>query len=256
MIFYDKKRAEEILENGFSSFMSFEELFILAKYFRDEEGENDREIKDSLNDFCARHQSGFNEVLSRKKIASAIRSSKKNKLRTDIEININKKELDSIKMLKSHNLQKILFVMLSIAKYLKANYIPKNKDKEDNNKYYVYSYNFIKILKMAKVNVSKHKRKLLLYELEQSGFITTYPNGYFEVNIACDDSDTIITLNSLDDIIDHYVITCDACGKILDNVSKMHCMCTECYKKKRLEDVNKNVKKHTEKVKMLNNSMY
>jgi len=249
MIFYEKKRAEEILENGFTSFMNFEELFILAKYFRDEEGKNDREIKDILNEFCTKSQVGFNEILSRKKISNAIRSSKKHKTKMNIEININKKEIDSIKMLKNHHLQKILFVMLVISKYLKSNYIPKNKISK-NNKYYVYSYNFLKILKMAKINVEKYKRKVLLYNLEQSGFITTFPNGYFEINIACDDPEVVITIQSLDNIVDHYVITCDSCGRTIDNISKMHNLCQECYKKKRLEDVNKNVKKHIEKSKI------
>ena len=55
MIFYEKEEAEKILSSGFSNFMSFKDLLLLAKYFK-YIGKNKTQIKKSLVEFCEKHK--------------------------------------------------------------------------------------------------------------------------------------------------------------------------------------------------------
>ena len=243
MIFYEKERAEELLENGFFCFIKFEELIILAKYFRDEKNKNDREIKESLISFCKEYDEDFNEILSRKKIADAVRISKKYKIKKDTDICITKKEIESINTFEEYKIRKVLFVMAVISKYLKYNHDGDNKNVEDKS-YYVSSCSFINILKMAKVNVSKNERKRILYKIDQSGLITTLPTGCFKVNFIDENSEKFVTIKSLNNIIDYYPKICANCGAIIENNPKNHNLCPNCYKEKRREDVKNNVRRY------------
>jgi len=233
MIFYEKEYAEILLKSGFSSFMNFEELSLLAKYFKSI-GQNKTQIKKSLMDFCIKYCSDFNEVLSRGKIDSAIKNSQKYGIRLEIEINVNHDELEIIKNFGDYKRQKILFVMLVVSKYFKYNnirLIPKKNN--EYSEYFYTNYKFINVLKLAKVNVGKVERMNILYDLEQSGLITTTSTGDFKINFICEDSEKEIVVDNLDDIISFYPIYCEKCGKRIKNKAKRHNLCEECYAEKR-----------------------
>lgn len=235
MIFYEKDHAEKLLKNGFTSFMNYQDLSVLAKYFK-YIGQNRTQIKQSLLDFCKKFVPNFNEILSRKKINDAIDTSQEYSLRLPMDVNVTESELDIIKNCGDYKRQKILFVMLVIAKYFKYNdtrLTPKNSGEHDND-FYVND-TFINVLKMANVNVSKIERMNILYDLEQSELITTInPRGKnisYMINFVCEDSNVAIVVNDMNNIVGFYPFYCEKCGRKIKNKSKMRNLCNQCYEK-------------------------
>jgi len=242
MIFYEKDHAEKLLKTGFTSFMNYRDLSILAKYFK-YIGKNKTQIKKSLLEFCEKFTPNFNEILSRKKIDDAIKSSQKYGLRFPMDIIVTDTELNIIKNCGDYKRQKILFVMLVISKYFKYNntrLTPKNSNKHDNE-FYVND-TFINILKIAKVNVSKFERRDILYDLEQSELITTINTKRkskkkkndisYRINFVCENSNDSIIVCDMDNIVEFYPFYCEKCGKEIDR-AKRHNLCSNCYEEKR-----------------------
>jgi len=228
LIFDEKKAAEEILQNGFSSFMSNKDLGILAKYFK-YLGKNKIQIRKSLIEFCEKYNPEFNEVLSREKINNAINSSDKFGLRLPVIINITESELKSIKNIENYNRQKILFVMLVIAKYAKysgTRYKAKKESIYDDN-FYV-NEKTTSILKMAKVNINKIDRRKVFVDFNKLGIIKPTYGGGFQIMIVDELSPISLTITDMDDMIDFYPFYCEKCGKLAEK-SKRHNYCEECY---------------------------
>jgi hypothetical protein len=233
LIFDEKKYAEEILKNGFSSFMSRKDLYILAKYFK-YVGENKVQIKKSLIEFCEKYNPEFNEVLSRDRINKAVDNSQKFGLRLPIEINITESELEIIKNIGNYNRQKILFVMLAISKYVKYSgirYIPKKESKYEDS--YFINEKTTSILKMAKVNMNKIDRRKVFTDFYILGVIDSTYSGAFRITIIDELSPTAITIKDMDNMIDIYPFYCEKCGRVADRGGKKHNLCLECYQEKR-----------------------
>lgn len=235
MIFDEKKAAEEILENGFSSFMSRKDLGILAKYFK-YLGKNKTQIRKSLIEFCEKYSLEFNEVLSRERINNAINNSDKFGLRLPASINVTESELESIKNIGNYNRQKILFVMLVIAKYAKyseTRYKPKKESIYDDN-FYV-NEKTTSILKMAKVNMNKIDRRKVFADFKKLGVIDSTYSGAFRIMIVDELSPILLTISDMDNMIDFYPfkneITCEICGKLVEKTGKRQKYCLDCYKK-------------------------
>lgn len=254
MIFYEEKRAKILLEQGTQSFITYEDLSILAKYFK-YIGKNKTQIEKSLVEFCENNNPNFNEILFRDKIENAIRTCDKFGIRLHIDVPITKNELNIIKNCGDYKRQKILFVMLVVSKYFKYNdtRLTPKKNSDHDNDFYV-NIKWIDILKMAKVNVSKIERRDIIYDLEQSELVTIIKrrnnkkNGTsFQVNFIDENSEPTIIIDNMDDIISFYFFNCEKCGKIISR-AKRHSLCEECYKEKRKEDIKNNVKNHRNKV--------
>lgn len=244
MIFDEKKAAEKILENGFSSFMSRKDLCILAKYFK-YIGKNKTQIRKSLIEFCEKHNPEFNEVLSRERIDNAINSSDKFGLRLPVAINITESELNIIKNIGDYNRQKILFVMLMIAKYAKysgTRYKPKKESIYDNNFY--INEKPTSILKMAKVNMNKNDRKKVFANFNKLGVIKPTYSGGFQIMIVDELSPISLTIIDMDNMIDFYPFYCEKCGKLADKVGRKHDLCENCYKEKRKLLIKESVRKY------------
>jgi hypothetical protein len=122
MIFDEKSYAEEILLKGFSTYMNFKDLSILAKYFK-YLGKNRTQIKKDLIDFCYKYNPEFNEIIHNKYIEGALNATKKYKLVLPMTVNITKGEIEIIKTLHNYKYEKIIFVMLVMAKFYKDNCI-------------------------------------------------------------------------------------------------------------------------------------
>lgn len=243
MIFYEKDHAEKLLKTGFTSFMNYTDLSILAKYFR-YIGENRTQIKKNLLEFCEKFTPNFNEILSRKKIDDAIKISDEYGIRLPIDVIVTNEELDVIKNCGDYKRQKVLFVMLVMAKYFKHN--DTRLTPRENNKYSDQFYvndTFINILKIAKVNVSRVERMNILNDIEQGGFITTIipkknkkkkNDISFKINFVCENSDGSIIITDMNNMIDFYPFYCEKCGKEIGK-SKRHNLCPQCYDEHRKE---------------------
>ena len=258
IILNEKKYAEELLEHGFSYFMSLRDLSILAKYFY-YQGYNKKEIECKLIEFCYKFNLSFNEIISSWVIKKSLSICRKYNLRIPIEINISKKELDNISQIDNYKYEKILFVMLVCAKnekYNKTKIKEENKTSKYNNSYYVNS-KFTEILKLAKVYASKEERDRILFELNNLGFIQTTHNGSYKINyIEEDDISPLLIVLSDENVIQAYkqwkpieTIKCSECKCTIEKKSNRHTMCENCYKENEKKHTNGRVKKYRDKIK-------
>jgi group I intron endonuclease len=233
LIFDEKKEAKRILKDGFTFYMSNKELDILAKYFRYLE-KDDEQIKSSLIKFCRRYNIEYDERKFKNKINFAIKNTKKFSLRLFTPINISESEMESIRNFKDYKYQKILFVMIAIAKYFKYSDIECNLRNNIiyDNKFFINEY-FTKILKIAKVNIDKKEKEKILCNLINSGLICQISENKFEIMFVDEKSPTSIIITNADKIIDFLPFYCEKCGKKIKNKSKMHNLCEKCYKEKR-----------------------
>ena len=248
MIFYEKEQAEKILKNGLSSFMSYPELSLLAKYFK-YLGKNKIQIENSLIEFCEKNVPEFNEVLSRSTIDSAVKKSQLYKIRLPMNINITKAEIEDIKKSGDYKKQKILFCMLAMAKYFKyndINIIKKEPSKYDDNFY--TNCSLINILKIAKINICKKERNTIQYELHQSGYTTAVGDESFQVHFVDEDSPVEIIITDMDNIINFYPIFCEGCGKRIPQKPKRHCLCEDCYKEKRKAAIRESTRRYRKEI--------
>jgi hypothetical protein len=243
IIFCEKKHAEWMLENGFHNFMSSQDLSILARYLK-YIGKNKTQIKEDLIEFCKRHNPEFNEVIYDKKIRWVIGTCDKYKLRIAMDIVVTEKELEIIKSVKNYKHEKILFVMLVIAKYFKHNRIRIDQHKVKNNENFYVNAKFTDILKQAKVNVTKKERNQLLFELNQTNLIESTLNGAYKINFVSENSDSMVLIGDIDNIIDYFPVFCVKCGKKMDKKSYKHDMCPDCYKEYRTDKIREHVRKH------------
>jgi hypothetical protein len=252
MVFYEKKRAKILLEQGTQSFVTYEDLSILAKYFK-YIGKNKIQIEKSLIEFCEKNICNFNEILFRGKIEDAIKSCDKFGIRLHIDVPITSNELDTIKNCGDYKRQKILFTMLVVAKYFKYNdtrLIPKKNNAHDDD-FYV-NIKWLDILKMAKVNVSKLERRDIIYDLEQSELVTIIKRRQggvsFQVNFIDENSEPIITIDDMDNVISFYYFNCEKCGKPIKDRAKRHDLCEDCFLARKKELTKLRVRKHRKNV--------
>jgi hypothetical protein len=232
IIFDEKDRAEYLLENGFSSFMSKRDLIILAKYYK-YLGNNIPQIKNKLIEFCEKYNPDFNEVLSRSKINDAIKKAQEYGLRMKININITKSEFELIKNVGDYNRQKILFVTLVLAKYYKYNKTNlKEKKPSKYDKYFYVQYNETNIFNLAKVNVKRTEKDKINSDLEDSGLINTFESGDSIITFVDEESPVEIIITNLENMISFYPWYCEKCGKKTEKKPR-HNLCEECRKKYR-----------------------
>ena len=235
MIFYEKRHAEELLENGFTSFMNFNDLSTLARYFK-HLGKNKSQIRKDLVDFCKKHNPDFNEILSYSKIGWAINYADRYLLRIPIDVIVTESEFENIKRIGGYDEQKVVFVMLVVAKYLKYtdNKIKgKNKIEDDNDFYAEIDLPTLK--NIAKVRMKKKDFTKILYNIDSSGLIDTTHFSSFKINFINERSPAAIKVTNMDEIISFYPFFCEKCGKIVEKRSKRHNLCSECYEDFRRE---------------------
>lgn len=247
-IFYEKERAEWLLENGFSSFMSYSDLLILAKYFK-HMGKNRTQIRKSLLTFCIKYNPDFNDVLSRRIIDSVIESSQKYGLRVRFDVPITQIEIDTIKLLQDYKKEKIVFVMLVLAKYFRLNdmRLKKKVESKYDDRFYV-NEKLTDIIKMAQISVQKQERQKIIHELTLSGLVEPTYNGDYRIMFADIESKPIFFVTNLNDIGSFYAFNCQKCGKALERKAKRHNLCDGCYSLARKEKENARLREHMREV--------
>jgi hypothetical protein len=219
IIFYEKQYAEQLLDKGFASFMNQRDLIILAKYLKSL-GKNKTQIRSDLVEFCYKYNQGFNEIIYSNKIETAIKTALKYPIKPHIDVPITVREMNAIKSCQNYKKEKILLVMLTIAKFFRE-VTGKKGD------YYVNT-KFAQIVKMAKVNISKNERNEIRYELNQVGLITTSYSGGFRINFVAE-GDVAFIVTDLDNIVSFLPYYCAKCGKQIEKKLPRHDMCKECY---------------------------
>lgn len=233
IIFDEHKYALKLLDNGFSKFMKYNDLFILAKYYRFM-GFKTTQVRRYLQDFCEKFYPDYNDVIFGNKLDFATKKSEKFELRIPSEVFITLSEMEKIRSVKNYRLEKILFVMLMISR--------NNKIFRGNiSEFYFVNENMSTIFALAKVYSTKKERNEIKHELYKLGFIEAIPaNAKFDSNgkdnfrlfYADDKSEVDFTITDLDNMVLFYKPVCEVCGKEIEKKNNRHKMCSDCWKEK------------------------
>lgn len=127
IIFNEKKFATEAIANLNKKSYNLYEMTVLCKWLRynifssKQEQEIEELIRNTLVYFCKLCWEDFDEEVEYTRINRAIERSRTERLRTCNPIKISKKEWEIISSLKNETGKKILFVMLVVAKFNRAN---------------------------------------------------------------------------------------------------------------------------------------
>ena len=119
LVFDEVEYAKNLLEKGFEGFVSLKDLSIIAKYLREEENLGFKKIEKRLIEFCVKYNPSFNVVKNAKFIQRAVASARNYNLRRPEAIIITKAEIEKIRSINNWQYEKVLFVMLVIAKFFK-----------------------------------------------------------------------------------------------------------------------------------------
>lgn len=229
-IFDELNWAKEVLENKISFYMSRKELEILAKYFKFL-GQEDNEIKNNLISFCDGCGLEYDKKIIEKRLVLAVKSTKDFLLRIPININITKAEIKSIKSIKNHKYQKILFSMLVVEKYIKYTNTKYDLRKNiiRNNEFFI-DMNFVDIFKISKTRTNENDKRKILSSMIDLGLIID--NGYnkFKVLFIDEKSPIEIVITDIDNLIDFYPFFCENCGEKIERTGKRQRYCQDCYR--------------------------
>jgi len=225
LIFDEEIYAKKLLKSGFAVFMSGKDLYILAKYFK-HIGKNKTQIEKDLFLFCEKYNPDFNRIIYDSYIKNIVKSAVKAKLTLEKEVKITKNELKSIKSVKNHNKEKILFVMLVLAKH---------EAKDEAKKFFANPF-FTEVLRLAKVNINKEGWHKLVYELNQTGLIQATKTQTCEITFVDVAGEAEITVDNMKNIISFFPFFCVSCGKTLKNKPKRRDLCDKCYSELRKKD--------------------
>lgn len=244
IILDEEKYAERLLEKGFKDDLKWSDIFILAKYFR-YKGYKPAKIKKSIGEFYEKHCYFGNKNIINSRIESAIKKSEKQPLYIPMDVYITKEEIKKIRSIHYYRYEKIVFVMLVIARRNKMLY------NSHSSRYYV-NEKFSDILKIAKVYCGKDERNKIKHDLYTLGMIVTpemnkmseYNRGDIqELLYAYDSKNYAVIVNNFDDILMFYPQLCDDCGKEIPyKKRKKNNLCEECYSSKRIVEKRRRAK--------------
>lgn len=264
MIILDEKAyAESLIKNGSQSlYPKVKDVTFLAKYYY-YIGLSTSEVKLKLKEYCFKTDKNFNMVVNGWKIKSAINTAKRYRLKTIFPIMVTKAEVETIKQWKDYNYQKILFVLIVMAKFSKySNTRIKStvKTKAINNFY--ANETAIDIFKMARIFVRKNKRYDMFYKFHIAGILDFTRHDSFKIKCIVENSEPEIVVTDFDNLVLHWQRFCGEpvagckCGRLFLRRSNRHSMCRQCWKEHRKEKVKIAVMKyyykntnHLEKVK-------
>lgn len=241
IIFDEEKYAKDIIKNGFKNRHIFKDVCIVLKYFRSCK-KNDEYIKKEIYDLCSKYKKDYNYVKDYKKIDFLISESIKwNKHKTTF-INITKNEFQLIKSENNIKIQKLLFVILVLAKYY---YNPKH------NEYYV-NISENDIFNLCNMSVTKQNKRDFMYYITQRGYITPNLNKSIKINFIDNLSENICEIKVGNDMIFYYeklsgknVINCKRCNDLILRIANRRTKyCKECARIVNIEKTKENILKN------------
>ena len=253
IIFNNEKHLKNIIENGFSTGKAnYNDLIIIAyHYIWDLEYDKER-TESYLTDFSSKWDSDFNYVIDRNLIRGAVDNaiSKRISVLND-SIDITVPELNAIQKIKDFKKQKVLFVMLCLAK---ASY--------KNGKNYTVNRNYDRhIIQFSGTNItSNYFDNVLVGEFLNLGMSKTKKSRephtkkegiYFEIYYCFPEGDIAFHIDNLGyDMIKEYInyydgeqIFCKACGKMTPKKSNRQILCPECWEERNREQTRNRMKK-------------
>lgn len=219
-----EEHYENLIKNGFAKFTNHRDMLILAYEWK-KQGFKKGCIKDMLIDFCEKWDKNFCEAKIESKINLILAEIDKPQRKIPTEVCFSRSEIDFIISIANYELQKVLFVIMTIAKLRKTNYI------------YINSSSNIKlkdIFELAQVNISTKKQELVFHELIQRKAIEL--NFSLKCEILCLEQNGSVAVAFAPrvgfiqncDIVLGKVIVCQRCGVLVAKTNNKIKYCSEC----------------------------
>lgn len=227
----------------YGNYLKLRDAVILAKYYRYYENKDTRQIKKTLISICRKLDKNWNKVTQGWKIDASIKESKKRRIRTAIPIPISFAELEKIKEVNDYALEKVLFVFLVYAKFLKyANTLIKPRRKLRLLGSFYVNERLNNILSVARVEVKKKKREEMIHRLYDLGYIDATRYNGFILKYIVEDSPTMFFIEDYENIVLYYqrekgeqVVGC-SCGRLFLKKTSRSGLCHICKQEKRRDE--------------------
>ena len=229
LIFNEDTHYNHLMEYGFEKYPNKRDLVILCEHWL-ASGLAFEDLKDNIIDFCSKWNNQFNEAKNENLILSVIKQVKKNQENgKPFEYNKNivfyRQELDTVLDIKDKNMQKVLFVIISLSKWRNANYI------------YLNSASSIKlkdIFTFAGIKATKKEQMMLFHELNENGYTDVQLKPLLKLLIPCIVNNGkfalsfTITENMVNELLNLILPHCERCGKPFEKQSNKQKYCKEC----------------------------
>lgn len=242
IIFDELAYAKALLDEGNTSVgVKQRDLNIIARYYKYKNLDKGQ-IYDKIVEYYQRKEPHFNEVLYERNLEFAMRSAMRTELRTGVTLEITKKEMEQIWRIDDIRIQRILFMMLIVAKFY-------NKDGID----FYYNGRLGDVFRKAKLgHIRVADRHDLIHWLNANGFIEANLYGGYKITFAEKaerKEDVHVIIQDLENPMEYFSIPCTDCGTPTFGTPNKHRVCDDCKEERRRADVRANVASHREKAK-------
>jgi hypothetical protein len=237
IIIDEKAYAINLISHGSSTpYPKLKDVEILAKYWK-YEGLETHEIHQKLNEYCIKTDPLFNMASSGWKIKKALNTIKLYRLRTTFPVVITKAEVATIQQFKDYNYQKVLFVLIVLAKYLKYSNTrikPTTKTRLIND-FYV-NEKILNIVKISRISIRKEKRNQMLRAFFLAGVLDATTYNTLKIKCIDENSEPEIVVTDFENLVLYWcrfcgekIAGCSNCGKLFLQRTAMQSKCRSCY---------------------------
>jgi hypothetical protein len=225
IIFSEKDQYNNLIKNGFKRFVNVCDLSILARQYS-LQGNSREQIQQKLITFSKKWSPEFNEFKNEGKILQALDNITKNAILSN-NISFSQLELDKILDLKIYHLQKLIFILMCLAKKDGREYIYLNTEG---------IYKLSEIFELADIKLNKATQEYYLYLLQQSGAIFCNLKPLLKYDLLwCDSSSPkVLEFEPSNDMISKFDVyigkkfICKKCGRLIVAKRKGLAYCSDC----------------------------
>ena len=243
MIFDEYEYCEKLLTRNDLKAIMRKDVLALVKYFLFI-GKDREFIYDKVIDFYNHQEAFYDFDLVSSYLEYSFSKAKVYKLRMPTDVTITKAELDNIARLNNEKEEVVLFVMLFVAKYIKATNTENSKNKRE------YEHILLKqsessLIKLARSKFTKQEQRDLFHKITKMGYIEpknlTKSRGLaFLILFDETDGEPAIIYNDPNNVYKLYkayksgkIATCDKCCMSTIKNSNRQSMCEKCWKEHR-----------------------
>lgn len=229
LIFDKRKHYEKLIEQGFEKYPNKRDLIVLCENWL-AEGEIVENLYDRIIAFCKKWNSQFRPAKNEQLILSVldqINNSTEYKFSLNTNMKFYKTEIEEIKSITDKKLQKIMFIIMCLAKWRNANYIYLNCES---------SIKLKDIFDLARIKDTKINQMEMLHQLNSSGRIDTQLKPILKVFIPsiCEDGECMFEFSINDNMIQEWLnlvgVKCLRCGNGFEKNCNKQKYCKNCAK--------------------------
>lgn len=230
MVFDEAAYAKELLEQTSNLPGVYRTATTLGKLYYSM-GANSNQCYKRVDAFLLKNLEGYNSVLDRETVDEALEYAKAHPLIQVGHIKVTQAEVDRIREADSKQKQRVLFVMLCLAKYHYA--VSQKSD-------YWVTESAVEIFRMAHVQKPSKERSKMLGELRNEGFLRfanlkAIDNLNMRIEFVDTESPAVLVLDRLNELYEQWemlsgkrFIRCADCGKLVKCAGHNHKLCKSC----------------------------